>query len=70
MKPGSPWWGGNDGINNFDVFEVPRFVNKGRTGSVTLTGFYFKKYSSASTSGVPGKDYNDIIIMRNVAKLY
>lgn len=64
MKPGSPWWGGNDGINNFDVFEVLRFVNKGRTGSVTLTGFYFKKYSSASTSGVPGKDYNDIIIMR------
>jgi len=64
MKPGTVWWGGNDGINNFDVFQVPRFVNKGRTGSVTLTGFYFKKYSAPETSAPPSRDCNDIILLR------
>lgn len=64
MKPGTAWWGGNDGINSYDIFQIPRFVNKGRTGSVTLTGFYFRKYSAPETSAPPSKDCNDIILLR------
>lgn len=66
LSPGSPWGGREDGNpENTDnsVFTAPKF-NQNRLGSVTPTGYYFRKYCDLDAVPTYNRDENDIIIMR------
>ncbi|PVH26487.1 RagB/SusD family nutrient uptake outer membrane protein [Sphingobacterium corticibacter] len=68
LVPGDKWGGRFDGrpvAQNPDptVFQVPKFSQDGR-GSVTTTGYYYKKYVEPSAVGLVSRDDNDIHHMR------
>lgn len=64
LTPGDKWGGRYDGrpvADNDDptVFKVPKFSQDGR-GSVTTTGYYYKKYVEPSAVPNYNRDDNDI----------
>lgn len=68
VVPGDVWGGRYDGrpISENDdptVFMRPKFSQDGR-GSVTTTGYYYKKYVNPSSVGLVGRDDNDIHLIR------
>lgn len=66
LQPNTPWEGGIGGdVNNTDpqLFTYPLLVNM-RSGCMTYSGYYLRKYVEPSTVGSVGHDDNDIIILR------
>jgi hypothetical protein len=66
LLPGDEWGGREDGNpdnTNNDIFTAPKF-NNDRQGSVTVTGYYFKKYCALSAVPTFNRDQNDIILLR------
>lgn len=68
--PGDKWPGGDDGDPDIDkinlIFNLPRFASlsgNNRNGANSYTGFYFKKYSVMSMTGV-NKAHNNLNVIR------
>ncbi|MDY4249478.1 RagB/SusD family nutrient uptake outer membrane protein [Bacteroides pyogenes] len=68
--PGDKWPGGDDGDPDIDkinlIFNLPRFASlsgNNRNGANSYTGFYFKKYSVMSMTGV-NKVHNNLNVIR------
>lgn len=75
LRPGSEWGGGWDGdpnTTNPAIFNAPKFTQNqpnGRTGSRTITGYYFTKYVEIPEVARVGQDENDIHLIR-LAEVY
>lgn len=66
LAPGTPWEGGKCGdLNSTDdkIFTYPKLIND-KTGCMTYTGYYMRKYVEPSTVKYVGHDDNDIIFIR------
>lgn len=66
LAPGTPWTGGPDGdITSTDksIYRYPLLINN-KTGAMTYTGYYMRKYVEPSTVKYVGHDDNDIVLMR------
>lgn len=66
MAPGTTWDGGESGdLLNTDksVFTYPKFDNS-KTGAMTYSGYYTRKYTEISTCPYNGHDDNDIVMLR------
>lgn len=75
LRPGHEWGGGWDGDPNTTdptIFNAPKFVQRqpnNRTGSRTITGYYFTKYVEIPEVARVGQDANDIHMIR-LAEIY
>lgn len=73
LRPGHEWAGGYDGDPNTTdptIFTAPKFrQNNNRTGSVTITGYYFTKYVDLPAVAQVNQDDNDIHLIR-LAEVY
>ncbi len=66
LAPGTPWTGGPDGdITSTDksIYRYPLLIND-KTGAMTYTGYYMRKYVEPSTVKYVSHDDNDIVMMR------
>lgn len=66
LAPGTPWTGGPDGdITSTDksIYRYPLLIND-KTGAMTYTGYYMRKYVEPSTVRYVSHDDNDIVMMR------
>lgn len=66
LAPGTPWTGGPDGdITSTDksIYRYPLLIND-KSGAMTYTGYYMRKYVEPSTVKYVGHDDNDIVMMR------
>ena len=76
LRPGHKWGGGWDGspaTTDPTIFTAPKFTqlqpNGNRTGSRTITGYYFTKYVEIPEVARVGQDENDIHLIR-LAEVY
>lgn len=73
LRPGAEWGGGYDGNPNTTdptIFTAPKFrQDNNRTGSVTITGYYFTKYVEIPEVAQVNQDDNDIHLIR-LAEVY
>ncbi|MBR3683068.1 MAG: RagB/SusD family nutrient uptake outer membrane protein [Tidjanibacter sp.] len=66
LAPGTPWTGGPDGdITSTDksIYRYPLLIND-KSGAMTYTGYYMRKYVEPSTVKYVSHDDNDIVMMR------
>ena len=66
LTPGDRWVGGKSGDRySYDdaLYSYPKFIDD-RTGCMTRTGYYIRKYVEASVAGQIGQDDNDVIFLR------
>ncbi len=66
LAPGTPWTGGPDGdttSNDKSTYHYPLLIND-KTGAMTYSGYYMRKYVEPSTVKYVNHDDNDIVLMR------
>lgn len=75
LRPGHEWgggWDGNPANEDPTIFTAPKFTQNqpnNRTGSRTITGYYFTKYVEIPEVARVGQDENDIHLIR-LAEVY
>lgn len=75
LRPGHEWGGGWDGdpaTTDPTIYSAPKFTQNqpnNRTGSRTITGYYFTKYVEIPEVARVGQDENDIHLIR-LAEVY